>query len=89
MLLNAKLYFSLWGETILTVCYVLHRIPLKKNKISLCSLWKGKKPNIGYFKVWGCLSYCKSMYSKMIKLGPRAIKCALVRYATNSKAIDY
>ena len=34
MLLNAKLSFSLWGETILTACHILNRIHLKKNNIS-------------------------------------------------------
>ncbi|KAL6343378.1 hypothetical protein AAG906_024743 [Vitis piasezkii] len=28
-------------------------IPMKKNEISPYELWKGRKPNIGYFKVWG------------------------------------
>ncbi|KAL6314756.1 hypothetical protein AAG906_027104 [Vitis piasezkii] len=29
-----------------------NRIPMKKNEISPYELWKGRKPNIGYFKVW-------------------------------------
>ena len=36
--------------------------------------------------MWGCLAYCKSTYPKRTKLDPRAIKCAFVRYATNSKS---
>ncbi|RVW63853.1 Retrovirus-related Pol polyprotein from transposon TNT 1-94 [Vitis vinifera] len=46
----------------------------------------GRKPNIGYFKVWGCLAYCKKTDPNKTKLGPRAIKCAFVGYASNSKA---
>ncbi|RVW66000.1 Retrovirus-related Pol polyprotein from transposon TNT 1-94 [Vitis vinifera] len=45
-----------------------------------------RKPNIGYFKVWGCLAYCKKTDPNKTKLGPRAIKCAFVGYASNSKA---
>ena len=51
MLLNAKLRFSLWGEAILATCYILNRIPLKKSMISPYEIWKGRKPNSGYFKV--------------------------------------
>ncbi|KAL6332755.1 hypothetical protein AAG906_015017 [Vitis piasezkii] len=54
--------------------------------ISPYELWKGRKPNIGYFKVWGCLAYCKKTDPNKTKLGPRAIKCAFVGYASNSKA---
>ncbi|RVW62250.1 Retrovirus-related Pol polyprotein from transposon TNT 1-94 [Vitis vinifera] len=61
-----------------------NRIPMKKNEISPYELWKGRKPNIGYFKVWGCLAYCKKTDPHKTKLGPRAIKCAFV--ASNSKA---
>ena len=86
MLLNAKLPNNLWGEAILGACHILNRIPLKKSKISPYEMWKGRKPNIGYFKVWGCLAYCKNTDPKRTKLSPRAIKCAFVGYAINSKA---
>ena len=59
---------------------------MKKNKISPYEIWKGRKPNIGYFKVWGCLAYCKNLHSNRTKLGPRGIRCAFVGYANNSKA---
>ncbi|RVW91509.1 Retrovirus-related Pol polyprotein from transposon TNT 1-94 [Vitis vinifera] len=72
-----------WYDTCATV---LNRIPMKKNEISPYELWKGRKPNIGYFKVWGCLAYCKKTDPNKTKLGPRAIKCAFVGYASNSKA---
>ncbi|KAL6314809.1 hypothetical protein AAG906_027160 [Vitis piasezkii] len=58
----------------------------EENEISPYELWKGRKPNIGYFKVWGCLAYCKKTDPNKTKLGPRAIKCAFVGYASNSKA---
>ena len=86
MSLNAKLYFNFQGEAIIVACHVLNIIPLKKSMISPYEIWKGRKPNIRYFKVWGCLAYCKSTYPRRTKLGSRAIKCAFVGYATNSKA---
>ena len=59
---------------------------MKENEISPYELWKGWKPNIGYFKVWGCLANCKKTYPNKTKLGPRATKCTFVCYASNNKA---
>ena len=86
LLLHAKLPFNLWGEALLATCHIVNRIPTKKKKISPYELWKGRKPNIGYFKAWGCLAYCKNNDPKRTKLGPRGIKCAFVGYAKNNKA---
>jgi hypothetical protein len=38
-------------------------VPHKKIKITPYELWKGYKPNLGYFRVWGCLfnSYVQSL----------------------------
>lgn len=74
------------GEALLAACHILNRIPMKKNKISPYELCKGRKPNIGYFKVRGCLAYCKNKNPKRTKLGPIGIRCAFVGYTTNSKA---
>lgn len=59
---------------------------MKKNKISPYEIWKNRKSNISYFKVWGCLTYCKNIDPKRTKLGHRGIKCAFMAYAFNSKA---
>ena len=86
LLLHAELPFNLWGEALFAACHILNRIPMKKKKISPYEIWKGRKPNIGYFKVWGCLAYCKNLHPNRTKLGPRGIRCAFVGYANNSKA---
>ena len=70
----------------LVACHILNRIPMKKNNVYPYELWKGKKPNLGYLKVCGYLAYGKSTEPKMIKLGPRAVKCAFVGYASNNRA---
>ena len=45
LLLHAKLNFNLWGEALLIVCYILNRIPMKKNEISPYELLITKKKN--------------------------------------------
>ena len=42
---------SWWGEIILTVNFVLNRVPNAKTRISPYELWKGWKPNVSYFKI--------------------------------------
>ena len=86
MLMHYELSFNLWGEALLAACHILNRIPSQKNQTSPYEIWKGRKLNIRYFKVWGCLAYYKNLDPKRTKLGPRWIKSAFVGYASNSKA---
>ena len=54
---GASLHF--WGEAILTACYVLNRVPHKKSHTTPFEMWKGHKPNLGYLRVWSCLTYVR------------------------------
>ena len=56
---NLPKYF--WVKAVNTSCYVLNRILLRPIlKKTPYELWKNKKPNISYFKVFGC----KCFYTK-------------------------
>nr|KAJ0208754.1 hypothetical protein LSAT_V11C400162950 [Lactuca sativa] len=46
---------NLWGEALLTACYVHNRITSRVIPTSPYELWKGRKPNLDYLKVWGVL----------------------------------
>ena len=47
---------------------------------------KRKEAQYKLLQCVGCLAYCKKTDPNKTKLGPRDIKCALVGYASNSKA---
>jgi len=47
---------NMWGEAVLTTCFILNRIPFKKLDQTPYELWKGYVPNLRYLKVWGCLA---------------------------------
>ena len=79
---GAPLHF--WGETILTTCHVLNRVPHKKSHTIPFEMWKGNKPNLGYLRVRGCLAYVRLIDPKIPKLGIRATTCAFLGYAINS-----
>ena len=70
----------------LTTCHVHNRVHSKKIKVSPYKLWNGRKPNLDYIKVWGCLAFYRVVDPKRTKLGSRAIKSVFVGYTENSKA---
>jgi len=86
MLVNAKLPTSLRGEALLIVCHINNRITFIKLKVSPYELWKKRKPNLNYFRVWVCLAFYSVLNSKMIKLRPGALKENFVGYAEDLKA---
>ena len=45
-------------------------------------IWRGKKPNLKYLKIWGCPTYVKKFFRH--KLDARADKYLFVRYPRDS-----
>lgn len=89
MLLNAKLPNNLWGKALLTACHLHSRIPFMKNHISLYEIWKGRKPNLKYFRVCSCLAFYKAHDPKNSKIGPRGSKVFLLVMQKIPKLIDF
>ena len=56
MIINAKVPLFLWGEALFTACHIHNRITSKKTHVSTYEIWKGRKPNLSYLRVWGLLS---------------------------------
>ena len=42
---------NLWGEAILSTCFIQNRIPFKKTNKTPYELWKGHVPNLKYLKL--------------------------------------
>jgi transposase InsO family protein len=78
-----------WGEIILTVCYVLNRVPKSKEMVSPYEKLKKRQPNLSYLRTWGCLAYVRIPDPKRVKLASRAYECAFIGYAANSKAYRF
>ena len=70
----------------MTSCYILNRIPSKELEIPPYVVWKGRKPNLNYFKVRGCVAYYRVFNNKTYNLQPKAMKGTFIGYAFNSKA---
>ena len=50
-----------WGYALETVAFTLKRAPSKSVETTPYELWFGKKPNLSFFKVWGCDAYVKKV----------------------------
>ncbi|GJZ98344.1 retrovirus-related pol polyprotein from transposon TNT 1-94, partial [Tanacetum coccineum] len=86
MLNQSELPTNLWGEALLAACHIHNRITSRVIPMSPYELWNGRKPNLDYLRVWGCLAYYRTPEPKRSKLGARGIKSVFVGYAKNSKA---
>ena len=51
MLISFNALDNLWGETLLTECFLQKRIPHKKTGKTPYELWKGFQPNLKYLRV--------------------------------------
>ena len=89
LLLSSGLPQNLWGEVVLTATQILNRVPYSKTQIIPYEKWKGRKPNLNYFKVWGCLAKVQVPKPKQVKIGLKTIDCIFIGYANNSKAYRF
>ena len=89
LLLSSGLPQNLWGEAVLIATQILNRVPYNKTQIIPYEKWKGRKPNLNYFKVWGCLEKVQVPKPKQVKIGPKTIDCIFIGYANNSKAYRF
>ncbi|GJU03368.1 zinc finger, CCHC-type containing protein [Tanacetum coccineum] len=89
MLSYSGLSQGFWGEAMLTACYLLNRVPNKRNKITPYELWTKRKPNLNYLRVWGCRAVVRLPDLKLKTLGERGIECIFVGYAEHSKAFRF
>ncbi|KAL2542126.1 Integrase catalytic domain-containing protein [Abeliophyllum distichum] len=78
MMSRAVLPKSFWGYALKTSCHTLNRVPSKSVDKTPYELWKGKRPNLSYIKIWGCDAYLKRVESD--KLEAKSDKCLFVGY---------
>ncbi|GJX56090.1 zinc finger, CCHC-type containing protein [Tanacetum coccineum] len=89
MLSYSGLSQGFWGEAMLTACYLLNRVPNKRNRITPYELWTKRKPNLNYLRVWGCRAVVRLPDPKLKTLGERGIECIFVGYVEHSKAFRF
>ena len=82
---QANLPIQYWGDALLTVTFVLNRVPSKLVSSTPYELWSGRKPNLKDLHPQGSAVYVHDTFHKFGKLGPRGKNCIFIRYSKNSK----
>ncbi|KAL0348559.1 UNVERIFIED_CONTAM: Retrovirus-related Pol polyprotein from transposon TNT 1-94 [Sesamum angustifolium] len=89
MLLSSGMPENMWGEAVLSACYILNRVPHKKLDKTPYELWKGYTPNLNFLKVWGCLAKVAYPEHRKTNIGTKTFDCAFIGYAQNSAAYRF
>ena len=87
MLHNKDVARNLWGEAVNTACHSVNMVYFKPDtKKSSYELWKGRKPNVKYFRILG--SSCFILKDKEIvgKIDSRSNEGIFMGYSSTSKA---
>ena len=54
MLYNKNVARNLWGEAVNIICHTINKVYFRPGtKKTPYELWKGRKPNVKYFKIFG------------------------------------
>ena len=87
MLDEYKSPYKLWAEAINTVCHASNRLYLRKLKNKTpYELLIGKKPNVKYFRVFGCKCFILNKKTRLAKFEAKTYEGIFVGYASNSHA---
>ena len=63
------LHNKFWGLTVSCAAYIVNRVSTKAlTNITLEEAWSGKKPHIGYLKVFRCIAWAHILDEKRKKL---------------------
>ncbi|KAJ9556935.1 hypothetical protein OSB04_011549 [Centaurea solstitialis] len=89
MLTYSGLSEGFWGEAMLTACYLLNRVPKKRNKLTPYELWHKKVPKLSYLRIWGCRAVVRLTDPKINNIGQRGIDCVFIGYPENSKCYRF
>jgi hypothetical protein len=90
MLDEFKSSHNFWGEAIATAIHVSSRLFLRPvyNKTPY-ELLTRNKPNVSYFRVFGCKCFIKNKKERLGKFKTRTIEGIFVGYADDSQAYRY
>ena len=89
MLSNSNIPLFLWSEALKTAVYILNRVPTKAVSKTPFELWKGWKPSLGHFHIWGCPVEVKVYNPQLKKLDPRTVSGYFIGYAEKSKGYKF
>ena len=87
MLDNKKLPKSFWGEAVNTACHTLNQVYFRPDsKKTPYELWRGKKPVVKYFRIFGSDCYILRDRENLEKFDAKSDKGYFLGYSFTSRA---
>ncbi|KAJ9556204.1 LOW QUALITY PROTEIN: hypothetical protein OSB04_010818 [Centaurea solstitialis] len=78
---------SFWAEVVSTACYTQNRtLIVKRTGKTAYEMVEQRKPNIDYFRVFGCKCYVLNDRDDLGKFEPKSDESIFIGYSHNSKA---
>ena len=86
MLHNKKMPKSFWGEGVNTACHTLNRVYFRPDsKKTPYELWRGKKPVVKYFRIFGSDCYILRDKESLEKFDAKSNKGYFLGYSFTSR----
>ncbi|UYV75826.1 hypothetical protein LAZ67_13001452 [Cordylochernes scorpioides] len=87
LLFDSGLPMAFWAEAVATASYVKNCTPHRSIKLDTpMEKWKGKKPSIRHFRIFGCLAFWPITQQHRSKFMPKSRKGIFVGYSLKRKA---
>ncbi|XP_075475760.1 uncharacterized protein LOC142511387 [Primulina tabacum] len=87
MLASKNISKRFWAEALNTACHISNMVYLRNGStMTSYEIIMGKKPNLKYFHVFGCVCYTLNDRDQLAKFDSKSDKCLFLGYATNSRA---
>ena len=78
---------NLSGEVVNTTCHTVNRVYFRPDtKKTPYELWKGRKPNVKYFKIFGSTCFILKDRENVGKFDSRSDEGIFLGYSSTSKA---
>lgn len=87
MLHNKDVARNLWGEAVNTACHTVNKVYFRPGtKKTPYKLWKGRKPNVKYFKIFGSTCFILKDRENVGKFDSQSDEGIFLGYSSTSKA---
>ncbi|XP_075662982.1 putative mitochondrial protein AtMg00820 [Castanea sativa] len=87
MLHNKGVARNLWGEAVNAACHMVNRVYFRPDtKKTPYELWKGRKSNVKYFRIFGSTCFILKDRENMGKFDSRSDEGIFLGYSSTSKA---
>ena len=87
MIHNKDVAKDLWGEAVNTACHIMNLVYFRLGtKKTPYELWKGRKPNVKYFRIFGSTCFILKDKENVGKFDTRSDEGIFLRYSSTSKA---